>query len=138
MRACNPLSFLLSAPRPGALNVVLLWTARDRWSAPQFLMFKQALELEEGGSGTHRSTSKPIYSCGRSFPRSGETVFGLPETEGPELPLKRSFFPAETASRPCAPAKPRVFVKPREISVSMRVRGGACSPLSTSLGSQIP
>src|SRR5262249_6877446 len=36
-----------------------------------------------------------------------------------------SFFPAETASRPCAPAKPRVFVKPREISVSMRVRGGA-------------
>ena len=44
--------------------MVLLWTARDRWSAPQFLMFKQALELEEGGSGTHRSTSKPIYSCG--------------------------------------------------------------------------
>src|SRR5262245_23560520 len=35
----------------------------------------------------------------RSFPRSGETVFGLPETEGPELPLKWSFFPAETASR---------------------------------------
>src|SRR5215471_21696737 len=35
--------------------------------------------------------------------RSGETVFGLPETEGPELPLKWSFFPAETASRLCAP-----------------------------------
>src|SRR5215471_11526640 len=35
--------------------------------------------------------------------RSGETVFGLPETEGPELPLKRSFLPAETANRLCAP-----------------------------------
>jgi len=33
--------------------------------------------------------------------------FWTPETEGPKLPLKRSFFPAETASRPCGPAKPR-------------------------------
>ena len=71
-----------------------------------------------------RSLSHANRVSDRSFPRSGETVFGLPETEGPELPLKRSFFPAEIASRLCAPQKPGVFVKPREISVSVGLRGG--------------
>src|SRR5262245_28531285 len=47
------------------------------------------------------SHANRVSDC--SLPRSGETVFGLPETEGPELPLKRSFFPAEIASRLCAP-----------------------------------
>src|SRR5262245_2531039 len=36
-----------------------------------------------------------------------------------------SFFPAEAAGRPRAPAKRGVFVKPREISVSTGVRGGS-------------
>src|SRR5262249_44676797 len=84
----------------------------------------------------------------RSFPRSGETVFGLPETEGPELPLKWSFFPAETASRLCAPQNRGYSSNHGKsrlawdcvvgISVRVGLRGGACSPLSTSLGSQIP
>src|SRR5262245_13815536 len=41
-------------------------------------------------------TAAPSHAPGKRF-------FGLPETEGAELPLKRSFFPAETASRLCAP-----------------------------------
>src|SRR5262245_63701130 len=63
-----------------------------------------ARELLDRGyrSGAAPSTHANRVSD-RSFPRSGETVFGLPETEGPELPLKWSFFPAETASRLCAP-----------------------------------
>src|SRR5262245_44270082 len=98
-----------------------------------------ARELLDRGyrSGAAPSTHANRVSD-RSFPRSGETVFGLPETEGPELPLKWSFFPAETASRLCAPQNRGVFVKPREISVSVGLHGGACSPLSTGLGSQIP
>src|SRR5262249_12328837 len=70
---------------------------------------------------------------GRPFPRSGETVFWPPETKGPELPLRRCFFPAETASRLCAPTKPRVFVKPREISVGVGLHGRGSSLLRTRL-----
>jgi antirestriction factor ArdC-like protein len=68
--ACNPFSFLPSAPRPGnpysGCNLVLLWTAGDRWSAPRFLTFKGALELEKAGSGTHRrSPSRSIPAAQR-------------------------------------------------------------------------
>src|SRR5262249_14838374 len=48
--------------------------------------------------------------------------FWTPETEGPELPLKRSFFPAETASRPRAPAKPRGI---RQTTGNLGYRGTA-------------
>jgi hypothetical protein len=50
--------------------------------------------------------------------------FWTPETEGPQPPLRRSFFPTETASRPCAPQNRGVFVKRREISVRTGLRGG--------------
>jgi hypothetical protein len=65
--------------------------------------------------------------CRPTYPENSElrgNGFWTPETEGPELPLKRSFFRAETAGRPCAPQNRGVFVKPPGISVSAGVRGG--------------
>src|SRR6266536_5305054 len=43
----------------------------------------------------------------------------------PRTASEAVLLPSRDCKPPCVPAKPRVFVKPREISVSVGVRGGA-------------
>ena len=71
-------------------------------------------------------TCKPsLWPCQARAPGN---VFSRPETQGPKLPLSGPFSWWRLKASLNARAKSRVFGKPREISVSTRVRGGGRSP----------
>jgi hypothetical protein len=76
-------------------------------------------------------TCKPsLWPCQARAPGN---VFSRPETQGPKLPLSGPFSWWRLKASLNARAKSRVFGKPREISVSTRVRGGGRSRIRTCL-----
>jgi hypothetical protein len=84
----------------------------------------------------NRSLSHANRVSGRSFPRSGETVFGCQRQKAPNCLLSGPPSLQRLLAGPRL-AKRGIFVKPGEISISVGVRGGACSLVATGLDGQM-